>query len=130
MFRLKIHIPSATVFDEDIEFLRAQDRTGSFGILTGHTDFLTILTPSVLIVKIKGKELYFAVKGGILSFRNNTATLSTESAIRGESLEELHRLVKEHYLKISEREKQLGETIVNMERGFLKRLIELQREYG
>ncbi|RMG68491.1 MAG: hypothetical protein D6710_10055 [Nitrospirae bacterium] len=130
MFRLKIHIPSATVFDEDIDFLRAQDSTGSFSILSRHTDFLTILRPSVLIIKKKGKELYFAIKGGILSFRENTATLSTESAIKGDTLEELHKLVQEHYLKITEKERMLGETITNMERGFLKRLVELEREYG
>ncbi len=130
MFRLKIHIPSATVFDEDIDFLRAEDSTGSFGILPRHTDFLTILKPSVVIIKKKGKELYFAVKGGILSFRENTATITTESAIRGDELEKLHKLVREHYFKISQREKMLEETIINMERGFLKRLIELEREYG
>jgi F-type H+-transporting ATPase subunit epsilon len=28
--------------------LRAEDETGSFGILPGHADFLTILTPCVL----------------------------------------------------------------------------------
>ncbi len=130
MFRLKIHIPSAMVFDEDIDFLRAEDSTGSFGILPKHTDFLTILKPSVLIIKKQGKEMYFAVKGGILSFRENTAVITTESAIKGEAIEDLHKLVQKHYLKISEREKMLEETIMNMERGFLKRLVELEREYG
>ncbi len=130
MFRLRVYIPSGIVFDEDVDFLRAQDSTGTFGILGRHTDFLTILKPSVVIIKQGGRELYLAVKGGIFSFQDNTARITTEAAMVGDSLEELHELVRERFMKESERERALGETIRNMEKGFLKRLIELEREYG
>jgi F-type H+-transporting ATPase subunit epsilon len=43
--RLHITTPLAVIADEDgIVALRAEDATGSFGILPGHVDFLTSLT--------------------------------------------------------------------------------------
>jgi F-type H+-transporting ATPase subunit epsilon len=130
MFRLKVFVPSGVVFDDEVEFLRAEDHTGTFGILSRHTDFLTILKPSVVIIKKEGSELYLAVKGGILSFQDNLARITTEAAVQGESLEELYELVSKRFMEETERERILGETIKNMEKGFLKRLIELEREYG
>lgn len=127
MFRLKVFVPSGLVFDEDVDFLRAEDYTGTFGILSRHTDFLTILKPSVVIVKKGGDEIYLAVKGGVLSFQNNRAKISTEAAIEGKSLEELHEVVMQEFMKKTERERILGEALKNMEKDFLKRLIDLER---
>ena len=45
--RLLITTPLSVVVDEDgILALRAEDATGSFGILPGHADFLTSLAIS------------------------------------------------------------------------------------
>jgi len=128
MFRLKVFVPAGLVFDEDVDFLRAEDSTGTFGIMSRHTGFLTILKPSVVIVKKDGSEIYIAVKGGPLSFEDNLARISTEAAVLGEDLGDLHRLVKERFVKETERERMLGETLRNMEKGFIKRLIELERQ--
>ncbi len=43
--RLRIVTPLAVVVDEsDVTALRAEDESGSFGILPHHADFLTSLT--------------------------------------------------------------------------------------
>ena len=130
MFRLIISVPTGRVFDGDVGFLRAEDYTGSFGILSRHTDFLTILKPSVMIVKKEGKEIYFAVKGGIFSFRGNTARLTTEAAVQAEDLEELHSTLRQRFLKLTEKEQLLNETVSNLQQGFIRRMIEIEREYG
>ncbi len=47
--RLRIITPLAVVVDEDgVLALRAEDASGSFGILPGHADFLTSLAISVV----------------------------------------------------------------------------------
>jgi F-type H+-transporting ATPase subunit epsilon len=42
--RLRIVTPLSIVVDEDASALRAEDASGSFGILQGHAPFLTALT--------------------------------------------------------------------------------------
>ena len=47
--RLLITTPTALVIDDhDVVAVRAEDESGGFGILSGHGDFLTALTVSVV----------------------------------------------------------------------------------
>ncbi|TWC78335.1 ATP synthase delta/epsilon subunit-like protein [Rhizobium sp. SJZ105] len=46
--RLRIVTPLSVVVDEDIDSLRAEDASGSFGILAGHAPFLTALVVSIV----------------------------------------------------------------------------------
>ncbi len=47
--RLLIATPTSIVIDEhDVVAVRAEDESGSFGILNGHADFLTALSMSIV----------------------------------------------------------------------------------
>ena len=47
--RLLISDPTKVVVDDtDVVSVRAEDESGWFGILRGHADLLTVLTPSVV----------------------------------------------------------------------------------
>ena len=46
--RLRIITPLSVVVDEEIDTLRAEDASGSFGVLAGHAPFLTALTTSIV----------------------------------------------------------------------------------
>ena len=51
----------------DVAALRAEDASGSFGILPGHADFVTALDASVVRWRrIDGSMRYAAVRGGVL----------------------------------------------------------------
>ena len=53
---------------DDIRSLRAEDASGSFGLLPGHVDFLTVLLPTVVRWQHAGGRAGFcAVEGGVLS---------------------------------------------------------------
>jgi F-type H+-transporting ATPase subunit epsilon len=66
--RLMIATPSGLLVDRpDVVSLRAEDATGSFGILPGHADFLTVLVPCVVRWRTAGgAHRYCAVAGGVL----------------------------------------------------------------
>ena len=66
--RLTIAMPAGLLVDsDDVVAFRAEDATGSFGILPGHADFLTVLAPCVLRWRTRGGEQRFcAVGGGML----------------------------------------------------------------
>jgi F-type H+-transporting ATPase subunit epsilon len=46
--KLRITDPTAILVDTDVRSVRAEDASGSFGILSGHADFLTALGVSIV----------------------------------------------------------------------------------
>ena len=61
--------PLSVIIDEDgVLAVRAEDATGSFGILPGHADFLTSLAISVVSwMSGNGTRHYCAVRRGVLT---------------------------------------------------------------
>ncbi|NOZ24646.1 MAG: hypothetical protein GXO94_00915 [Nitrospirae bacterium] len=127
-FRFRVITPVSIVLDREISFLRAEDSTGSFGILPHHTEFITVLVPSVVIHRTGDIEGYIAVNGGIFRFVSNTATLSTRTAVVGDSLEDLTTVIKEKFTSMEERERSLYMSLKQMQQSFLKRIADIERE--
>jgi F-type H+-transporting ATPase subunit epsilon len=94
--RLLITTPTAVVLDDpDVVGVRAEDESGSFGILSGHADFLTALTVSVVSWHSADERRRFcAVRHGVLSVTNgNEVAIATHEAIRGDDLDHLEQVV-------------------------------------
>ena len=94
--RLLITTAAAVVIDDpDVVAVRAEDESGSFGILNGHADFLTALTVSVVSWRrADGRQRFCAVRRGVLSVSNgNEVALATREAIPGDDLDHLERVV-------------------------------------
>ena len=90
--RLVVATPSGLLVDSgDVVSLRAQDATGSFGVLPGHADFLTVLVPCVLRWRtIGGVRRYCAVGGGVLRIVDGKEiTIACRQAELGDALETL-----------------------------------------
>jgi len=99
--RLEIITPLSIVVDEDIESLRAEDDTGSFGILPGHAPFLTALSISIVSWRAADKDRFCAVRKGVMTVSGNTnIAIATREAVTGNDLatldeEVLHRFQTE-----------------------------------
>lgn len=95
--RLLITTPMAMVIDEeDVSSIRAQDETGTFGILPGHAAFLTVLAVSVLTWHDRqGREHNVAVRGGVLEVRDGLTRVATREAVGEETLQRLGEAVLE-----------------------------------
>jgi F-type H+-transporting ATPase subunit epsilon len=93
--KLCITTPLAIVLDEQgIVALRAEDATGSFGILPHHADFLTSLTLSVLAWHgADNVPHYCAVRQGALSVTAGDIAIATREAVLGDNLATLHDAV-------------------------------------
>lgn len=93
--RLSIGTPLAVVVDEtDVTYVRAEDETGSFGILEGHADFLTTLAVCVVTWHRDKKTSQVAVRGGILRISGgNHVSVVTREAVGEETLAALGRAV-------------------------------------
>ncbi len=94
--RLLITTPTAVVVDApDVVAVRAEDQSGSFGILDGHADFLTALTVSVVSWRHADEQQRFcAVRRGVLSVSNGSSVaVATREAIPGDDLGLLEQVV-------------------------------------
>jgi F-type H+-transporting ATPase subunit epsilon len=94
--RLLITTPTALVVDDaDVVAVRAEDESGSFGILDGHADFLTALTVSVVSWhKADDRQRFCAVRRGVLSITNGSeVAVATREAIPSDDLVRLEQVV-------------------------------------
>lgn len=91
--RLTIATPSEMLIDcPDVVALRGEDMTGSFGIMPGHADFLTVLTPCVVRWRTAdGQRRFCALSSGVL------------------------RVVEGRYVGIACREGELGDALETLE---------------
>ncbi len=66
---LTITTPAAILVDsKEVRSVRADDESGGFGILPGHTDFLTVLPASVVRWRESdGITYYCALRGGVIT---------------------------------------------------------------
>jgi F-type H+-transporting ATPase subunit epsilon len=84
------------VESDDVVAVRAEDQSGSFGILPGHADLLTVLVPSVVRWRTAdGGARFCAVHGGVftVSAGRNVAVACREGVV-GDSLEDLEAKVR------------------------------------
>jgi F-type H+-transporting ATPase subunit epsilon len=92
--RLLISDPTTVVLDTDVVSVRAEDESGSFGILPGHADLLTVLTPSVVAWRdADGRRGWCAVRRGVLTVRGKQVAIATRQAQLGNDLDELEHAV-------------------------------------
>lgn len=93
--RLRIITPLTVVVDEDgVSSLRAEDASGSFGILPHHADFLTSLAVSIVSwTRADGIRGYCAVRRGVLTVSRGDIAIATREAVRGEDIATLDETV-------------------------------------
>jgi len=128
--RLMITTPSAVVADHsDVIAVRAEDETGSFGILEGHADFLTALTISVVSWRhADGRGEYCAVRRGVLSVsRGKDVAIATREALVGDDLEHLERVVLAEYRSALETERAARMEGIRLEMLAIRQIVQYLR---
>ncbi len=98
--KLRIFTPLAIAVDEGgVTAVRAEDASGSFGILPGHADFLTALAVSVVSwTGADGARRHCAVRHGLFTVSGgDEVSVATREAVTGDDLETLHSQVLDRF---------------------------------
>lgn len=86
--RLEIVTPDCTVVSEDAKIVIAPGYLGEFGILSGHTPFLTTLkVGTIRYTDSSGSEKLVFVSGGFTEALPDKVTVLAESAERKEQID-------------------------------------------
>lgn len=94
--RLLVTTPVSVVVDvDDVEHVRGEDETGAFGIMSGHAEFITALTVSVLTWRNHTGDLHHvAVRGGVLTVKDgDLVEVATADAAGEDTLRQLGETV-------------------------------------
>ncbi len=84
--QLDVVTPEKAVLSRMVEEVIAPGSAGEFGVLIGHTPFLTTLKPGQLIAKAEDRDIYMAVGGGFAEIIGNRVIILAESAFLAEDI--------------------------------------------
>ncbi|WP_206035673.1 F0F1 ATP synthase subunit epsilon [Roseomonas sp. HF4] len=105
-------------------------RSGAFGLLPRHVDFVTALVPGILIHEaMQGSERYLGVDEGILVKLRHEVLVSTHDAVAGDHLEELRGRVRSTFIDLGKHERAARTSLARLEAGIACRMLGL-RETG
>ncbi|MGA1847368.1 F0F1 ATP synthase subunit epsilon [Deferribacter abyssi] len=115
--------PERELLNEEVDEVIAPGVEGDFGVLPGHTPFLTALRVGELVYKKDGQEEYVAIDRGFLEVSDNKVTVLAESAELGREIN-----LEEAIRRKLEAEKELESVRKEDEIKFRKVEAQLQRE--
>ena len=85
---LEVVTPEKIVVSEEAQIVASPGSLGEFGVLTGHTPFLTTLkTGMIRYTDVNGKEHYVFVSGGFAEALPDKVTVLAESAERRSNID-------------------------------------------
>ncbi|HKK72355.1 MAG TPA: F0F1 ATP synthase subunit epsilon [Candidatus Krumholzibacteria bacterium] len=128
--RLRIVVPTGTEIDDDVDYVEAEGRHGSFGVYPRHVDFAAALVPGILtyVPSARPREQeVVAIDRGIMVKRGDDVSVSVWRAVQGK-LEELEQVVAEQMLDVSEREERARGALERMQSDFVRRFVDLEHE--
>jgi len=86
--KLEVVTPEKAVVNEEAQIVMAPGNLGEFGVLTGHTPFLTTLkVGAVKFVDAQGGEHFVFVSGGFAEALPDRVTILAESAERRKDID-------------------------------------------
>jgi F-type H+-transporting ATPase subunit epsilon len=86
--RLEVVTPEKSVVSEDARIVMAPGALGEFGVLSGHTPFMTNLkVGTVHYTDAKGKERFVFVSGGFAEALPDRVTILADSAERRKDID-------------------------------------------
>jgi len=87
MLSLEIITPEQVLVKEDVDMVEATGATGEFGVLPGHTEFLTILEIGEIRYMKDGKTTSLAAGGGFGEIVNDKVTFLVDSGELAEDID-------------------------------------------
>jgi len=128
--RLLITEPTRVIVDDSgVVSVRAEDASGSFGILPGHADLVTALTPSLVTwQRADGRRRWCAVRRGVLSVSaGREVAIATRQAECGDDPALLEQAVQSRLQEARESERQARVAATKLHAAAIREIIRTLR---
>lgn len=87
MLNLEIITPEKTVVKDEVDVVEATGAEGEFGIMPGHTQFLTVLKIGEIRYKKGNETVHLASSGGFAEVVEDKVTLLVDTAERSHDID-------------------------------------------
>lgn len=92
-FHLDVVSAESSLFSGEVQKIHMTGSEGELGIYPRHIPLLTAIKPGLIrIVKLSGEEEFIYLSGGILEVQPTAVTVLSDTAIRGQDLDEARAL--------------------------------------
>lgn len=125
-----LHLQSATQYEriDDATSFVGQDASGSFGLLAGHSRFMTVLSFGLSRFRRgQGDWEFLALPGGLVHFVGNQLYVNTRRYLRGQDYERIHAALEKQFAVEEDELKAVKHSLERLEQEMLKRLLEIHR---
>jgi len=120
---LEVVTPEKAVVSEEAQIVMAPGSLGEFGVLSGHTPFLTTLkVGSVKFVDAQGSEHYVFISGGFAEALPDRVTILAESAERRRDID-----LERAKAALERAEKRIAEDRAKSELDYMRAKLALER---
>lgn len=128
LMQVNLRLPSRLLFSGEAYKVVAEAENGAFAMLPKHTDFVTALLPSVLILTDRqGQELFFGVDQGVLVKQGYQVDIAVRRAVQGEGLASLHDTIQATFIEVDEDERVARTALSKLEAGIVRRFSDLRK---
>ncbi len=86
-FQLTLVTQERSLFTDTVDFVQAKGVEGEFGVLTGHTPFLTMLDVGEFIVKKAEATSAFFIAGGVIEVLPHQVTVLADIVERADEID-------------------------------------------
>jgi F-type H+-transporting ATPase subunit epsilon len=126
-FALNLLDPGQSERIEGVASFVGEDATGSFGILSGHARFMTVLSFGLARFReIDGPWQYLAVPGALLYFVDDMLYITTRYYLRDMDFERISRVLEERTVAEERELRAVKESLRCMEEELFRRMWELR----
>ncbi|MGO2132853.1 MAG: F0F1 ATP synthase subunit epsilon [Halomonas sp.] len=125
---VSLRLPTQTLYEGSALRLQATAANGAFGMLPNHTDFVTALVPSVLILTDEhNREQFFGIDEGVLMKSGHQVDIAIRRGVRGKDLETLNDTVLTSFVEVDEEERVARSALSRLEAGIVRRFGDLRK---
>lgn len=128
VMQVSIRLPDRLLYEGEATRLYGEAENGAFGLLPNHTDFVTSLVPSVLILTAAtGEEYFFGIDQGLLVKRDSEVEVAVRRGLQGDDLAVLASEVQRVFQAADEEERVARSAFAKLELGMVKQFSELRK---
>ncbi len=123
-----LRLPTRTLYEGSAKRLFATAHNGAFGMLPNHTDFVTALVPSVLILTDDSdQELFFGIDEGMLVKTGHQVDIAIRRGVKGDDLDTLNDTIQTAFVEVDEEERVARSALSRLEAGIVRRFGDLRK---
>lgn len=124
---LKVMMPEQIIADLEVNKIIAEAHNGFFCLKPRHVDFTSALRAGILYYYIEDEERLTAIDNGILVKCGKEVLVSALNAIKGDSLTELEKQVRQQFSRAEEAEEAAVTALRNLEAELVQHFVDLEK---